>query len=474
MLVTSYCNHLFQNYRDLYQFLSARQQELIEKDQTQIVSLSLKIDQVDPLTVLHQIAQPGQQTFYFEKQEFSRGIAIAAIDAVAQYQAAGCNRFQAVQQFIQSTLSNTITAGNPQLPFAGPHFFCNFTFFDRTPNGINQFPAASVFLPRWQISRHNEMCTVVANLAIQSITHLESVVEQLWRTVEAIQSIQYRLPHSAIRSEELLHKQDVIDTDYFKRAVRSTLKLIHNQSLHKVVLAHAVDVRSSLPFCLTDSLHNLRTLYPDCYIFATHNGKGQTFMGASPERLVSLRDRQLMTDALAGSAPRGKTTCEDAYFASSLLNSTKELHEHQVVIDFIKRRLLQLGLLPQLSPLRLLQLSNIQHLHTPIHATVPKDTHLLDIVAELHPTPAVAGLPRELACEHLDRLEAFERSLYAAPIGWVDHQGNGEFAVGIRSALIHGSYARLFAGAGIVAGSDPDRELAEVQLKLQALLAALI
>jgi menaquinone-specific isochorismate synthase len=121
-----------------------------------------------------------------------------------------------------------------------------------------------------------------------------------------------------------------------------------------------------------------------------------------------------------------------------------------------------------------LQLSNIQHLQTPIHASVPAHVHLLDVVAELHPTPAVAGVPREIACDIIRRHERFERSLYAAPIGWVDHQGNGEFAVGIRSALINGQEARLYAGAGIVAGSDPDRELAEIQLKLQALLNALV
>ena len=190
--------------------------------------------------------------------------------------------------------------------------------------------------------------------------------------------------------------------------------------------------------------------------------------------MVSVRDGQLKTGALAGSAPRGKTTSEDAVLAQCLLASVKEQHEHQVVSQFICQQLAQLGLNPQLSPVRLLQLSNIQHLQTPIQATVPDDIHLLDVVEALHPTPAVAGMPRAIACDYIRQYEAFERSLYAAPIGWVDHHGNGEFAVGIRSALLNGCHARLFAGAGIVEGSDPDRELAEVQLKLQALMQALV
>jgi menaquinone-specific isochorismate synthase len=148
--------------------------------------------------------------------------------------------------------------------------------------------------------------------------------------------------------------------------------------------------------------------------------------------------------------------------------------------------------MPQLLPTpQLLKLSNIQHLWTPIQAQLDTDIHPLEIVAELHPTPAVAGVPTKIAQEQILALETFDRSLYAAPLGWVDHQGNCEFIVGIRSALIesekpsgHGyvdvqtrpkAYkARLYAGAGIVAGSDPNKELAEIQLKLQALLKALL
>ena len=133
-----------------------------------------------------------------------------------------------------------------------------------------------------------------------------------------------------------------------------------------------------------------------------------------------------------------------------------------------------MGLLPQILSPRLRQLSNIQHLWTPISAIVPPNIHPLKIVAQLHPTPAVAGTLPDIACNEIRRYESFERGLYAAPLGWLDGEGNCEFIVGIRSALIDGDRARLYAGAGIVAGSDPNKELAEIQLKLQALLKALI
>jgi menaquinone-specific isochorismate synthase len=179
----------------------------------------------------------------------------------------------------------------------------------------------------------------------------------------------------------------------------------------------------------------------------------------------------LQTDALAGSAPRGCSEVEELHLAKDLLANTKERLEHQVVIDFIQQRLRQLGMTPQFLPTQLLQLANIQHLHTPLQAILPEPLHLLDVVAALHPTPAVAGFPQQIACDYIQHHETFSRSRYAAPVGWVDLDGNGEFAVGIRSAIIQKATARLFAGAGIVAGSNPTQEFSEIQLKLQALLS---
>ncbi|HEY9640677.1 MAG TPA: isochorismate synthase, partial [Coleofasciculaceae cyanobacterium] len=213
----------------------------------------------------------------------------------------------------------------------------------------------------------------------------------------------------------------------------------------------------------------------DCYVFSAGNGKGQSMIGASPERLLSVQNQRLITDALAGSAPRGQTAAEDQQLAQQLLNSDKEQREHRLVVDFITQQLAAVGLVPHYAAVpTLLQLSNIQHLHTPIHAAFSAEQHPLEILAKLHPTPAVAGMPRAIACQQIRQYEQFERSLYAAPLGWVDAQGNAEFIVGIRSALLKGNQARLYAGAGIVAGSDPARELAEVRLKLQALLQALV
>ena len=222
------------------------------------------------------------------------------------------------------------------------------------------------------------------------------------------------------------------------------------------------------------ALPRLRSQHPDCYIFSFSGTDNAHFIGASPERLLSIHQGRLVTDALAGSAPRGNTAVADHAVGQQLLKTAKEQREHQLVLDFIAQRLRAQGLQPRYStPPGLLRLSHIQHLHTPICADLPDHVSPLTLVEALHPTPAVAGVPAATACDFIRQDESCDRGLYAAPLGWVDPQGNSEFIVGIRSALIQDNRARLYAGAGIVAGSDPARELAEIQLKLQALAEAL-
>ncbi len=482
MPVTPYHTHLFQDQKKLYQLLLTGKQQSIEKGCSQIVSISQEIQPLDLLAVIQGVAKPDQLQFYWENG--SQGEAIAAIDAILSRQIEEGNRFPKAQNFIDSCLRNIINFGDLNLPFSGSHFFCSFTFFDKKPIVHSPFPPATIFLPRWQISHFQGRCIIVANVELSAQVNLALLVERLCNQFKRISWYDRRVSNVfEIAPNKIIKKADQKAED-FKSSVVSALEAIRTNQLHKIVLASAIDIISPEPFNLVDALDTLRKRHPDCYIFSTSNGKGQNFIGASPERLLSIHNHQLVTDALAGSAPRGKTKTEDANFAYRLLSSEKERREHQFVINFISERLYDLGLLPCIPPTpQLLKLSNIQHLWTPIQAQMPEDIHPLEIIAQLHPTPAVAGFPAKIAQEQIRRYETFDRCLYAAPLGWVDYKGNCEFIVGIRSALIesdkpcrllNNTYrAKLYAGAGIVAGSDPNKELAEIQLKLQTLLKTL-
>ncbi len=476
--------NLFNNPLDLYQFLFACKQIALENERSQVVSLSVRVPKLDPLQVLRSNNREQRIHFYFEtaRTDPANSWAIAALDTAVYLKTEGPQRFDLGREFVQATLSESILAGHLGLPFSGPHFFCSFTFFDHNPGTQGGFPAATLFLPRWQIATPlaaNGNSTLVANFVVSPDTHLPSLSQTLTQELRALQEValQPETPQSVADALALpnLKSQTVVPAEAFKASVSKALDAIAAEYFHKMVLAHAIDIQTDQAISWGNALQRLRQLNPDCYIFSTSNGQGQSFIGASPERLLKLQNSELLTDALAGSAPRGRTVPEDTAYGNHLLHSAKELHEHGIVIQFIHQQLSRLGLTPQvtLKHPRLLQLANIQHLQTPIRAKVPSDMHVLEILADLHPTPAVAGTPREIACQEIRQFELFERGLYAAPLGWVDYQGNGEFIVGIRSALIQGSSARLYAGAGIVAGSDPEQELAEVNLKLQVLLRAL-
>lgn len=218
-------------------------------------------------------------------------------------------------------------------------------------------------------------------------------------------------------------------------------------------------------------LNRLRSDYPNCHIFSLQNTSGTSLIGATPERLVGVRGGAYRTEAIAGSAGRDADAGVDARLARELLCSEKDLREHQHVVASICRRLGSLGIEPPNTEAPgLLVLPNVQHLRTPIEGTLPEGRHILDLAEVLHPTPAVGGSPRGPALADIAAWEPFSRGLFAGLTGWFDFRGNGDFAVAIRSALVRGKRARLFAGAGIVEGSDPGAELRETSIKMQALL----
>jgi menaquinone-specific isochorismate synthase len=261
----------------------------------------------------------------------------------------------------------------------------------------------------------------------------------------------------------------------YRSAVTRALERIEAGEFKKIVLARVQDLAADQPLHPLRMLNGLRQRFPDCYSFSFAQGGGPSFIGASPERLVRVSKGMLETEALAGSIRRGASASEDASLSSALLHSEKDLREHRDVLDDIVARLTPLGIAPQhpTQP-QIRRLANVQHLDTPVHATLPDGVHVLDVLAAMHPTPAVGGTPRETAVKQIRDLEGFPRGLYAGALGWLNAWGGGEFFVGIRSALVEGSRARVFAGAGIVAGSTPEKEFAETELKFKAMLDALL
>lgn len=428
---------------------------------TEIFSEVIPLPAVDLLVVLQAMEQCLQlplNHFYWEHRRGQQGI--LSLGASRELILQDGTRFQAAQGFIDAYQRRIYGNSLPNIPY----FCCGFTFFPEQQRNA-PFPAGQVVIPRVQIFRQGQQCWLILNGDRQHRQQLPRLAAQLKAFIDMLPpglSLPLGIRGTVCQA-----------SPGFVEGVAEALKLIDQGKLSKVVLAHALDVTTERAFVVVNALDNLRDRHPDCCVFSVQNRRGDTFIGASPERLLAIDQGTLITDALAGSAPRGATPAMDQQFAQTLLHSEKEGREHQAVANFLIAQLQELGLNPQVGDRTLLKLSNIQHLWTPISAQLTEKIHPLEVVAKLHPTPAVAGVPRAIACDHIQQSESFDRNLYAAPIGWLDAQGNAEFIVAIRSALIRGNHARLYGGAGIVAGSQPEKEYAEVQLKLTSLLDAL-
>jgi menaquinone-specific isochorismate synthase len=452
-------------------FLASCRDAAAARGRAQLVSISIGVDALDPLAVLESIFEPTELHFYCERPE--QNFSIAGAEAVVSAEASGAGRFEAVQRFIDETLAHTIAVGDQTAPFSGPHFFTAFAFADETGTG-EPFPALRVFVPRWQVAQSGGHTTAVANLLVAADADLDALAKKIWQAHAKFRVFDYAGPDFPTASAGA-EKVSISESGDYATAVRRGLEFIAAGAFKKIVLARAKDLAASQPLHPLRLLNGLRQRFSGCYAFSIANGRGQSFIGASPERVLSVRDGVLLTEALAGSARRGATASDDAALAAALLHSEKDLREHQLVLDSIVRRLAPLGLQLEFAgnPV-LLRLANVQHLHTPVRAALPAGVRLLDVLARLHPTPAVGGSPREQAVAHIRELEGFPRGLYAGALGWIDARGNGEFFAGLRSALIDGARARLYAGAGIVAGSSPEKEFAETELKFRAIQEAML
>ncbi len=475
-------NNSLYDEQELYKLLLHYQEKLDEKNDSRIISFSHIINPIDPLLILENFIEnnskkllsndPKPLYFYWENK--ANNIAILGYNTTKKFFIEAQERFCISQKLIEECFQKIIRVGVQDIIGSEPYIFCGFRFFSTADNNSNIFPSSLVFLPKLQIIKIRQKSIFTINFLLQQSTDLEFLLNQIKSSITKITSIN-NPNESLVKFGVAINSEIQLPmAEYFKKSVASVLHSIQLNKFNKLVLSHPLDIIASQEFSLIDCLKNLREYYPNCYVFALNNGQKHSFVGASPERLISINNKQLVTDALAGSAPRGKSAKEDIYLGQTLLKNSKERREHQLVIDCIIQHLRQLGLCPQISPLKILKLSNIQHLWTPIYAQLSPNIHPLEIVAKLHPTPAVSGFPTDIACTEIRNHEAFERELYAAPLGWINHQGNSEFIVGIRSALISGNQARLYAGAGIVEGSEAEKELGEIKLKFQGLLRALL
>ncbi len=255
----------------------------------------------------------------------------------------------------------------------------------------------------------------------------------------------------------------------YRDAVKQAADSIDAGELAKVVVAREVEALGSIDPAVV--LARLSSRFESCAVFGFGRGTS-CFVGASPEVLAELNGDVVTTYAVAGTAPRGATPADDAAIAERLATDPKEQAEHHYVVEYLRTRLALAGVaLDPTGDTEVRTLPGIHHLVTTVSGRIaPEPGMVLRLAGALHPTPAVGGTPTTFAQQWIAEHEGLDRGWYAGPVGWIDHRGCGSFYVALRSALIGSHGMRLFAGAGIVAGSDPEQELVETDVKLAAVL----
>lgn len=440
-----------------------------------LASVSELAPPVDPLDALENAISP---TMYW-RSPAPEGAEIAGIGtcvdlgATAGVEGRGDQRFRAIDTAWKALLETAVADARTARHTDGPILMGAFAFEPSPGGGRSRsaawsgFGAASFVVPRLVVRTTPRQATIQFNALVDRDADVQALIRELL----VARSRVVGAPVGALPAADA--RAPVADDSAgpaFRRLVQRALDAIHEGRLEKVVLASELEVE--LPgLDVFAAVRHLRARHPRAYVYAAWR-EDAVFLGASPELLVRRDGRAVSTVILAGSAPRGATPSSDSALGTALTRSAKDIEEHAIVLRDVEHALSSLCEDVRAGAADLVTHPNVQHLQTTVRARLREPASVFELLHRLHPTPAVGGAPRAEALRFIREHEGVDRGWYAGPIGWASRDAS-EFAVALRCALVRGDRSRLYAGCGIVAGSDPRAEWDESRLKLQTAADAL-
>lgn len=448
--------------------LEQAQKKAVKQNIPQFVSYTEKLNAADPVNFFQQgDIYKGDRFYWTSADDMLTLVGVGSVKVFVGEDDA----FVSVEQQWNALLKGASIDNPYEVPGTGPIMMGGFAFDPRAnkdPEIWRDFPNSKLVVPKFLLTHSNKDVYLTVNQMVKPEDNFLDMLAEL----KLRKGILLTGHYSHIKIPELIEKRE-IGTEFWKETVKFATEQIDATEIDKVVLAREMQLEFEKPLPVSSVLNYLTNAQPNSYTFCFENGLN-CFIGATPERLVKLENRQLLSTCLAGTAPRGKTKEEDNRYGVELLNDNKNLEEHAFVVDMIKSAIegccsdVVIPEEPTLYPLR-----QLQHLYTPVRGQLKEGFSLLEVVKRLHPTPALGGYPIEESLAFIRKHEQLERGWYAAPIGWMDNNGNGEFAVAIRSALLQGNKASLFSGCGVVRDSNPEAEYQETAIKFLPMLTAL-
>lgn len=438
-----------------------------------LAAISVRVDAaVDPAGVVVASRQGGEPWFVMEQPD-GDGSAVAALGCVCTLEARGAGRFLAVARRWRELLTTAVVDPPDGPRGSGPVAVGGFAFAEN--GGIaphwRDYAPASMHVPEVSFARRGDEVWMTLSALVSRADEADALLAGLVARTETL--VARPLP---LLDPDPVGRHQIVGAmppEHYLGAVARAVERIRSGRLDKIVLAREVQVHASGPHQAAGVLGVLREAFPSCYLFCVGRGDS-TFIGASPELLIRRDGLRAGTLALAGSTRRSADPAVDDHLGEQLLRSEKDRGEQRIVSTRIVRALRPHSVwVTAAEEPEVVRMANIQHLATPIRAQLARPIPVVELAGLLHPTPAVGGEPLAVAAPMIPELEGLDRGWYAGPVGWTDAHEDGEFCVALRSALLTGPVARCFAGVGVVADSDPAAELAETEIKLQALLPVL-
>ncbi|MEX2107739.1 MAG: isochorismate synthase [Solirubrobacterales bacterium] len=437
-----------------------------------MVSVTVPVEGVDPCAVVFASRLASDRWFCWEQPD--RGFALAALGTAHEATARGERRFDEIARECLGLQADAVTSEPPGLPAGGGAVWTGGFAFDPEGAGSStwsSFAPASMALPEISICRAGGEVFLTANVVVRPGEDAAGPADAIAARLAGLRSDPLPMldPHLTDRPEI----RSVHPPGDFERAVAGAAERIDSGEMSKVVLAREVLVTAGSAHEPAPVFGALREQFPSCFCFCCGTAEG-AFLGASPELLIRRNGASVSTVALAGSTRRSSDPAVDDHLGEQLLHSDKNRREQRIVTDRIVRTLRPHAVWVESAPdPEVIKVANIQHLATPVIAQLAEPRSAIELAGLMHPTPAVGGEPWPGAREAILELEKMDRGWYAAPVGWMDATEDGEFCVALRSALLRDREAHLYAGVGLVAGSDPAAELDETEIKLEALLPLL-
>ncbi len=437
-----------------------------------LVSVTIEVDQADPCAIAFASRLALDHWFCWEQPD--RGFALATLGVAHEATARGEARFADIARECLGLGSDALSSEPAGLPAGAGMVWVGGFAFDAEGAGSStwsSFPPASMVLPEISICRAPGSTFLTANVLVQPGEDGMRLADAMARRLSGLRgdSLPMLDPHLTDRPGI----SSVRTPEDFERAVRQATDRIGSGELSKVVLAREVIVDAPVAHDPAAVFGAMREQFGSCFCFCCGTPEG-AFIGASPELLLRRSGASVSTVALAGSTRRSSDPAVDDHLGEQLLRSDKNRREQRIVTDRIVRSLRPHAVWVESAPEpEVIKVANIQHLATPVIAQLAEPRSVVELAGLMHPTPAVGGEPWPEAAAAISELEKMDRGWYAGPLGWMDATEDGEFCVALRSALLRDREAHLYAGVGVVAGSDPAAELDETEVKLGALLPLL-